>query len=104
MRLLRWLSLTPFRGVTKNPVDFLEQLQKHLSPKDFGRMQAWLGGLPPEERSEIMQFILDRETRAPGVGAEAPDFELPRLDTTGRVRLSSFRGVKPVALIFGSFT
>ena len=85
-------------------MDFLEQLQKHLSPIDFDRMQAWLAGLPTEERGEIMQFILDRETRAPDVGDQAPDFELPRLDADGRVRLSSFRGVKPVSLIFGSFT
>ena len=85
-------------------MDFFEQLQRHLSPTDFERMQAWVGGLPPKERDEMMRFILDRETRAPDVGAEAPDFELPRLGADGRVRLSSFRGVKPVALIFGSFT
>jgi hypothetical protein len=85
-------------------VDFVEQLQKHLSPKDFERMQAWLAGLPAEERGKLMQFIVDREARAPGVGEQAPDFELARLDGTAGVRLSSFRGVKPVALIFGSFT
>lgn len=85
-------------------MDFLEQLRKHLSPEDFERMQAWLAGLPDAERGELMQFILDREARAPRAGEQAPDFELPRLDGTGTVRLSSFRGVRPVALIFGSFT
>jgi hypothetical protein len=85
-------------------VDFLEQLQKYLSPQDFNRMQAWLAGLQSEERGELMQFILDRETRAPAVGDQAPDFDLPRLDAKGSVRLFSLRGVKPVALIFGSFT
>ncbi len=85
-------------------MDFLEQLQKELSPKDFERMQAWLAGLPAEERATLMGFILDRETRAPAAGEPAPDFELPRLDGKGNVRLSAFRGVKPVALIFGSFT
>jgi len=41
---------------------------------------------------------------APKAGDLAPDFEL--WDVTGehRVRLSDFRGQKPVALIFGSFT
>jgi hypothetical protein len=34
----------------------------------------------------------------------APDFDLPLLNGSGRVRLSSFRGAKPVALIFGSYT
>jgi thiol-disulfide isomerase/thioredoxin len=38
------------------------------------------------------------------VGQTAPDFDLPTLDGTSRVRLSSLRGVKPVVLIFGSYT
>ncbi|MCH7998997.1 MAG: redoxin domain-containing protein [Chloroflexi bacterium] len=45
-----------------------------------------------------------REERAPNVGDEAPDFELPVLDGKGAtVRLSELRG-RPVALIFGSYT
>ena len=41
---------------------------------------------------------------APGVGEEAPDFDL--CDSTGEnpVRLSQYRGERPVALVFGSFT
>src|SRR5262249_50403895 len=38
------------------------------------------------------------------VGAAAPDFDLPTLDNRARVRLSSFRGEKPVVLVFGSYT
>jgi hypothetical protein len=34
---------------------------------------------------------------------EAPDFRLPALDEDRTVRLSDFRGHKPVVLIFGSF-
>jgi hypothetical protein len=38
-------------------------------------------------------------------GDPAPDFDLPRLDRPGEtVRLSTFHGVSPVALIFGSYT
>jgi hypothetical protein len=37
------------------------------------------------------------------VGDIAPDFDLPRQDKSGNVKLSSLRG-KPVALIFGSYT
>jgi peroxiredoxin len=37
-------------------------------------------------------------------GDIAPDFTLPRLDHSGTVTVSSFRGVKPVVLIFGSYT
>ena len=38
------------------------------------------------------------------IGDAAPDFRLPLLDGTGSVELSSFRGSRPVVLIFGSFT
>ncbi len=42
------------------------------------------------------------------VGDRAPDFELDELDerggVKGRTRLSSFRGEKPVVLVFSSYT
>ncbi len=38
------------------------------------------------------------------VGDPAPDFRLETLDRKGRVQLSSFRGQKPVVLVFGSYT
>jgi hypothetical protein len=37
-------------------------------------------------------------------GDMAPDFELPTLDHKAKVRLSSFRGSRPVVLVFGSYT
>jgi hypothetical protein len=37
-------------------------------------------------------------------GGMAPDFRLPTLDHQATVQLSSFRGVKPVVLVFGSYT
>jgi hypothetical protein len=37
-------------------------------------------------------------------GGPAPDFDLPTLDKSARVRLSSYRGRQPVVLIFGSYT
>ncbi len=85
-------------------MDMLEALQKYLSQNDFARMQAYIGSMAPERRAAMMKFLADRETLAPAVGDAAPDFELPRLDGKGSVRLSSFKGGKPVALIFGSFT
>ena len=44
------------------------------------------------------------ETSDPKVGDLAPDFELYDLRNQQSVRLSDFRGEKPVALIFGSYT
>jgi hypothetical protein len=51
---------------------------------------------------------LEADRASPQVGEEAPDFELERLDRSGKrssesLRLSSLRG-KPVGLIFGSYT
>lgn len=38
------------------------------------------------------------------VGDTAPDFTLERQDKTETIRLSQFRGVRPVVLVFGSYT
>ncbi len=57
-----------------------------------------------ERFAQLREAMARREERAPKVGEEAPDFELPVLHGEGAtVRLSELRG-KPVALIFGSYT
>jgi hypothetical protein len=38
------------------------------------------------------------------VGDEAPDFTLKTVDGAKQMQLSSFRGKRPVVLIFGSYT
>jgi hypothetical protein len=38
------------------------------------------------------------------LGDPAPDFTLPTYDHQSRITLSSFRGQKPVVLVFGSYT
>src|SRR5262249_14235874 len=83
---------------------FLEVLQLHLSPTDWERMLTFIDRMDPEQRAALMVFLAQRETHAPAVGTEAPDFELPRLGSDERVRLSEFRNHQPVALIFGSFS
>ena len=44
------------------------------------------------------------DANAPKVSDEALDFELTDVSGEIQVRLSDFRGRKPVALVFGSFT
>ena len=44
------------------------------------------------------------DAHAPRPGDLAPDFELRDVNGENPVRLSDYRGKKPVALIFGSFT
>ena len=41
---------------------------------------------------------------APKAGDIAPDFELFDVNGENPITLSQFQGVKPVALVFGSFT
>ncbi|RLT21301.1 MAG: hypothetical protein DWI29_02225 [Planctomycetota bacterium] len=56
----------------------------------------------------IASFLDDAKTNfnaeLPKVGDSAPDFELRSADGLTTVRLSSFRGKKPVVLIFGCFS
>jgi peroxiredoxin len=44
------------------------------------------------------------DAKAPRAGDLAPDFTLTDSGGTETVSLSDFRGEKPVALVFGSFT
>jgi hypothetical protein len=83
---------------------FLDMLQLRLSPTDWKRMLTFIGSMDAERRTTLIAFLAQRETHAPAVGTAAPDFELPRLGSDERVRLSGFRHHKPVVLIFGSFS
>ena len=79
---------------------------------------AWAMRQPPETFGRVMMhapavayIALPFETlwlraRAGSlhVGDSAPDFRLRVLDQQDQVQLSSFRGSKPVVLVFGSYT
>lgn len=62
----------------------------------------------PSTRARSGDVIRERNAPAaklPKVGEVAPDFELPMLGMKDKkVKLSSFAGKQPVALIFGSWT
>jgi hypothetical protein len=61
--------------------------------------------MTPERWAEVRAEFRERQERAPKVGQAAPDFDLPFLgDSERTVRLSSFQGRRPVALVFGSYT
>ncbi len=57
-----------------------------------------------EQRSRLMPIQKDLDKRAPKAGDLAPDFTLTDSRGIESVTLSDFRGKKPVALVFGSFT
>jgi hypothetical protein len=75
----------------------------HQSPGVFGQVMARV----PMPLLMVVPFEpLWMRARAGGLSAGdvAPDFELSTSDKTRRVRLSAFRRVRPVALVFGSYT
>ena len=53
---------------------------------------------------EAMEAVAIRDEMAPRTGDVLPDFDLKRMGSEERVQLSRFKGQRPVALIFGSYT
>ena len=53
---------------------------------------------------QAMEAVALRDDMGPHAGEVPTDFNLKRVGSEDRVRLSSFKGKKPVALIFGSYT
>jgi hypothetical protein len=117
----------PGRGGTAKVWEFL--VQKHDKNKDgkiakneyergaktFARLdrnedgfltqEDWAGVTGPFGRGPGQRPGDGRRGVAPKVGEQAPDFELSYIKEPDKtVRLSSFVGKKPVALIFGSCT
>ena len=45
-------------------MEMAELLRKHLSPKDFERMQAFIASMPEHQRAELMRFMAAREERS----------------------------------------
>jgi hypothetical protein len=55
-------------------------------------------------RRKLMKRQMGLNQLAPKIGDLAPDFTLSDISGTESVTLSDFRGTKPVALVFGSYT
>ena len=55
-------------------------------------------------RARLMSAQKKINEKAPNAGEIAPDFTLYDVEGKNSVTLSDFRGKKPVALVFGSFT
>lgn len=75
----------------------------HQPPENFSRVVANVGPAP------FLLFPFEtmwKSARAGHLqaGDMSPDFTLPLLDHSGSVTVSSFRGAKPVVLVFGSYT
>ena len=53
---------------------------------------------------EALDAIIARDEMGPMPGEQPPDFNLKLIGSEERVRLSSFKGNRPVGLVFGSYT
>jgi hypothetical protein len=75
----------------------------HQPPQTFSRVMMHVGPVP----FLLFPFESMWKSARSGhlkTGNSAPDFTLPLLDHSSQVTLSSFRGVRPVVLVFGSYT
>ena len=60
-----------------------------------------------KKKEDIRKLIKEHKARkdaAPTVGSVAPNFKLKTMDGEKSVELASFKGKKPVVLVFGSYT
>lgn len=89
-RLLREL-ITQRKTSPGNQVTARELLENHGSKLDTTVRDA-------------LEAVVARDEMGPKEGENPPDFNLKLMGSDDRVSLSSFKGKRPVALIFGSYT
>ena len=97
-RLARWVRAS---AIGCAAVTALFMLWEREDPLALG---VELVSTAQQWRTHELDWQLANDLEAPKVGELAPDFELQ--DPSGRtaVRLADFRGVRAVALVFGSYT
>lgn len=84
-----------------------EDVRKLLFPPAPPRPAAPPPGAMPSKGTLLLGLLtgeLGSSRTGPAVGDRAPDFTLSSPDGKETIRLSDFRGKKPVVLVFGSFT
>jgi hypothetical protein len=74
-------------------------------PEQFGRVMAKIPGPIPFLVLPFETLWSRARAGTLGVGDQAPDFVLTKLDKTAQIRLSSLTAQgRPVVLVFGSYT
>lgn len=120
--LMKWIDKSSDGRITADEwqaaFDRLAKDKGYLDDTDLERLvfqpavrkaqadQKVVGGRPKSRPAHLEQLAESGKlfTDGPRVGEVAPDFTLRSPDGKTKVRLSSFRGDKPVVLVFGSFT
>ncbi len=99
------------RGMFRRVVDAMKDARAYSpnGPTDAGQvtarqvMENWAEPLSGDVKLAV-EAVVARDEMGPHVGKVAPAFDLKRLGSDERVRLSDFHGRRPVALAFGSYT
>jgi len=102
---MRWVVRAVIALVVCYVVLFTAVLAAMLQPPErFGQFMRYMpapvvwAGLPAS------RMWLWARSGTVAEGDLAPDFTLPTLDHSRKITLSSFRGERPVVLVFGSYT
>ena len=88
---------------------FIDDYRQRRKASSGGQMPARemldaVGGDLTGLLRQAMEAVVQRDEMGPNVGDVPQDFDLKLVGSEERVKLSSFKGQKPVALIFGSYT
>ena len=69
-------------------------------------MEVWISRASQysPQIQEVVHAVFLRDEMGPNEGEAPPDFELKRSGSEERIRLSSFKGQRAVAMAFGSYT
>lgn len=81
-------------------------LSLYMGPSNFNKMMARIptSQTPGPLFAPLLPMMNLLRAGRLHVGELAPDFDLNTVDKKARVRLASFRGDRPVVLVFGSYT
>ena len=87
----------------QDPKDTPKRVEKQ-DPSAAADCLDEFSGKTVKDRKTGMKLLMERSKKVPKVGTLAPDFTLKVRGSDKRVKLSSFRGKRPVVLVFGSYT
>jgi hypothetical protein len=75
-----------------------------MKPIARNLLVALFVGIAVPPSAQPQRLSAPQQSPALRVGDQAPDFKLKTKDGQREAQLSSFKGQKPVVLVFGSFT
>ena len=102
MRSMGQEERTQYRDILR---EVRAEARKSSGPKT-SPMKVWKSraGQYSPQLQDVVDAVFRRDEMGPNEGEVPLDFDLKRLGSEERVRLSSFKGQRAVAMAFGSYT